>query len=308
MRNHWASPLLLAAEHAARLDVGRAYGCCQPSDQTSDRCWQPGPSGQTAAGTGTDTVEGSGLVRSFGFSLVLVRLAPTSLVVDASSQEVDTRDSADQPVVTAAVQVTRNLDPARAHASPQIARNPVTGELVVAETEVRTERTCNVHISSDDGASWSPGGDPMIQPWTDCSGDPDANVNFWLEFDRDGVLYMVFPATTRQNRLFPRRRDNATSSSPVLSTQGGHSTRPWSGRRLRRVTSRVAATATDAHGWRWIPTIPRYVYVTWMNWWEQDGETKNRAMLAASDDGGKTFADPVSWAPKEKAGTRPVRP
>jgi len=38
------------------------------------------------------------------------------------------------------VQVTANPKPVRAHATPLLARNPRTGELVVAEVDVRGSR------------------------------------------------------------------------------------------------------------------------------------------------------------------------
>jgi len=43
-------------------------------------------------------------------------------------------------VVTAAVQVTANPNPVRAHATPLMARNPKNGELVIAEVDVRGSR------------------------------------------------------------------------------------------------------------------------------------------------------------------------
>ncbi len=233
-------------------------------------------------------------MRSLGLPVVLVLLSPTVLVLVAGAQHGDAQETADQPLVTAAVQVTRNPDPARAHASPQIARNPVTGELVVAETEVRTQRTCNVHVSSDDGRSWSPGGDPMVEPWTDCSGDPDANVNFWLEFDRDGVLYMVFPANNPAEQTLPKaeRQRHIFLARSEDSGRTFHTTMVWEAPRPGELEG-----GGNRNGRTWVAVDrndPRYVYVTWMNWREEDGETENRAMLAASDDGGETFADPVS--------------
>jgi DMSO/TMAO reductase YedYZ molybdopterin-dependent catalytic subunit len=58
-----------------------------------------------------------------------------------------------EPRVTNAVQVTANPDPSRAHSSPQIARNPTNGELAIVETEVRSDRSCRIHISADNGQS-----------------------------------------------------------------------------------------------------------------------------------------------------------
>ena len=62
-------------------------------------------------------------------------------------------------VVTAAVQVTANPNPVRAHATPLLARNPKNCELVIAEVDVRGSRECAVHISTNDGRSWFRGGD-----------------------------------------------------------------------------------------------------------------------------------------------------
>lgn len=204
------------------------------------------------------------------------------------------QETQDEAAATAAVQVTRNPDPARAHVASQVARNPNTGELVVAETEVRIQQTCDVHISSDDGRSWSPGGDPMTEPWTDCSGDPDANVNFWLEFDREGTLYMAFPANDPADHALP----NLEQQRHIFLARSEDSGRTFE---TTMVWEAPEAGALDGGGSRngrtWVavdPNEPRYVYVTWMNWWEQGDETMNRAMIATSSDGGRTFDEPFS--------------
>ena len=98
------------------------------------------------------------------------------------------------PVVTAAVQVSQDPNPARAHAMGQITRNPKTGTLIVADSDARIRRTVDVYRSTDDGANWQAGGDAMLKPWTDSSGDPDANVNHTLAYDKNGVLYIAFQA------------------------------------------------------------------------------------------------------------------
>ena len=233
-------------------------------------------------------------MRSFRAALVLFVLPFVALPAVAGAQDTPSQEQADQPAVTAAVQVTRNPDPARAHVAPQIARNPVTGELVVAETDVRTLKTCNVHISTDDGRSWVPGGDPMLEPWTDCSGDPDANVNFWLEFDSAGVLYMAVPAndpdeqavhrTERQRHIFLARSEDSgrTFQTTTVWEAPAHGELDGGGNRNGRTWVAVDPNNSDN------------VYVTWMNWWEEGDETRNRPMIAASTDGGETFGEPVS--------------
>ncbi|HWB72820.1 MAG TPA: hypothetical protein VG452_11435, partial [Egibacteraceae bacterium] len=96
------------------------------------------------------------------------------------------------PTVTAAVQVTTNPDPARAHSSPQLAINPTNGELVIVESEVRSDFGCVIHLSADDGRSWFRGGDPAMQPWTECSRKAINGPYATLAFDPGGVLYVAF--------------------------------------------------------------------------------------------------------------------
>lgn len=229
-------------------------------------------------------------MRTIRPALALIVVPPAVLAVlglPATAQ-----DPSD-PVVTGAVQVTANTDPTRAHASPQIARNPVTGELVVAETEVRNRKTCDVHISTNDGRTWAPGGDPMVEPWTDCSGDPDANVNFWLEFDRDGVLYMVFPANDPADQTLPRseRRRHIFLARSEDSGRTFDTTMVWEAPPHGELEG-----GGNRNGRTWLaldPNDPDNVHVTWMNWWSE-GDTGNRPMIATSDDGGDTFGEPVN--------------
>ncbi|MEX2621378.1 MAG: sialidase family protein [Egibacteraceae bacterium] len=231
-----------------------------------------------------------------GLGVALLLASPVVLglgVVQASTQD-GGGSEAQQPAATAAVQVTSNADPARAHASPQIARNPETGELVVAETDFRTEWTCNVHISGDEGRTWTRGGDPMLEPWTDCAGDPDANVNSWVHFDSDGVLHLVFAANDpaereharedRQRHVFHARSEDSGRTFETTTVWEAPEAGELPGGGNRNVRTWVAVDPND----------PDRVYVSWMNWWEVDGETQNRAMLAASDDSGATFGEPVS--------------
>jgi len=89
-------------------------------------------------------------------------------------------------VVTDAVQVTPDPSVVRAHTSPQMARNPKNGELVVVEGDIRGSRKCTVHVSVDDGRSWFEGGDPLLPPDTDCSFHADWGPYATLAFDKNG--------------------------------------------------------------------------------------------------------------------------
>ena len=204
-----------------------------------------------------------------------------------------------QPAVTAAVQVTANPDPVRAHTSPAIALNPKNGELVVVEADVRGSRKCSVHISTDDGRSWFPGGDPMVEPYTDCTIGAEWGSYFSALFDRNGVLYIPFAANDRKAFESSDRAPgvgNERSTVPrhiflARSTDGGRSFE----------TARVYAAPDDdpARGYAYgimgaiDPSDPSRVYVEWAQGDFLDKEHKTHAVVAASSDGGKTFGAPV---------------
>src|SRR2546421_6266209 len=75
---------------------------------------------------------------AIGMALALVGAPP----VPAAAKPVP-------PVVTAAVQVSQDPNPARAHAMAQITRNPKTGTLIVADSDARIRRTVDVYRSTE---------------------------------------------------------------------------------------------------------------------------------------------------------------
>ncbi|MGI8810626.1 MAG: sialidase family protein [Acidimicrobiales bacterium] len=201
-----------------------------------------------------------------------------------------------EPVVTAAVQVTKNPDPARAHATPQLARNPKTGELVIAETEYRTTLACNVHISTDDGRSWAPGGQFMLAPFTNCGGDPLSTINLHMAFDPSGILYLAYTAhdpkwdtmgIARSDRprhvLLARSEDSGRSwtNTVVYTPPEGTTGDP-------KTSNRRTMVAVD-------PKNPQWVYIVW----QQPGGTgkPEKSLVLASSDGARTFSgEPVNTA------------
>jgi hypothetical protein len=102
---------------------------------------------------------------------------------------------------TGAVQVTNDPAPLRSHSSPQIAVNPKTGDLVAVESDVRGNRACAVHLSTDGGRSWFPGGDPMTKPFTDCGFYAEYGPLATMAFAGDGTLYVAFVASDFLNRV-----------------------------------------------------------------------------------------------------------
>jgi hypothetical protein len=202
--------------------------------------------------------------------------------------------TADAPVsVSAAVQVTVNPDPARAHSSPQIARNPKTGELVIGEAEVRTRHSCDIHISVDDGRSWFDGASPMVQPFTDCSRQATNGPYITLQFLPNGVLWAAFfgsdpaqEATLQRNdvpgRLFVARSDDSGRHWTTTVAYEGRLGDPGIG------ASRRGQIAVD-------PNNPLNVYVGW----QKGGFSTpapggaRKAEVSVSHDQGHTFGAPI---------------
>jgi len=232
--------------------------------------------------------------------IALVLLAMSLLVVAAPAGA--QRDT--EPLVTAAAQVTENPNQVRAHSSPQIARNPENGDLVIAETDVfgNPDFGVKVHVSSDEGRSWMPGGDPMMKPFTWNS---DLAINgpyVTMAFDADGVLYVALSATDPKygnlNRLErPRPIFLARSTDSGRSFTTSFVYQPQEGN-AKTVNNRRPMVALD-------PENSSNVYVSWLQ--TSTGE-KSRSMIAASSDGGRTFGAPFDLAQPIAQGGYQSRP
>ena len=190
---------------------------------------------------------------------------------------------------TGAVQVTNDPAPLRSHSSPQIAVNPKTGDLVTVESDVRGNRACAVHLSTDGGRSWFPGGDPMTKPFNDCGFYAEYGPLAHLAFASDGTLYVTFVASDFLNRI-----RNATPRHVFLarSTDSG---RTFTTSRVfeapdgnqDRGLNKGALVAVD-------PTNSQRVYVGWRQGvFANDAKEKLKSVVAASADGGRTFGGPV---------------
>lgn len=141
-------------------------------------------------------------------------------------------------VVTAAGQVTADPNPARSHSSPQIARDPRTGTLAIVESDPRSAtRSCIVHISTTGGATWVPGGNLMLKPYTDCAFYGEYGPMASVAFGRDGTLYVAFIASEMLNRA---RDETPRPYFLARSTDGG---RTFS---TAKVTTPPTATPTSA--------------------------------------------------------------
>ncbi|HEV2760146.1 MAG TPA: sialidase family protein [Acidimicrobiales bacterium] len=203
-------------------------------------------------------------------------------------------------VVTAAVQVTANPNPVRAHATPLLARNPKNGELVIAEVDVRGSRECAVHISTNDGRSWFPGGDVHVKPFTDCSIGSEYGPHVMPFFDRDGVLYVVTTANDPKE-LFDQSRAPTPEFPRTRSfvPRNVYLSRSTDGGRTFDVRLAYQGPRENPHlGYNYAPVgavdpeNPRNVYIGWTQGEWQSPKEPSKAVVSASSDGGRTFAPP----------------
>lgn len=206
------------------------------------------------------------------------------------------------PVVTAAVQVTTNPMPVRSHTSPSIAVNPKNGRLALVESDVRGDsRACTVHISADGGRSWGPGGEIMTKPFTDCSFRGEYGPYANAAYGRDGTLYVAFIASS----VFPDRERDAIPRHFFLarSTDDGRTfvtTRAYEAPDGNRDLglNKGPMLAVD-------PTDSNKVYVGWRQGVRGAQAKENlKTSVAATIDGGRTFAAPVNIA-DERGGDYP---
>ena len=214
-----------------------------------------------------------------------------------------------EPSVTAAVQVSTDPNPTRGYSTPQIARNPENGTLVIADCDARNKKVLNVYRSVNEGRSWQPAGDPMQKPWTDACGNPDSNIDHTMTYDKNGILYLAFQANDPKFSNLPKP-DRPMHVFLARSTDDGAT--------FTQVKVWDAPEAPEAdRGLKrndrpWVavdPNEPQYVYVSWMQFHaNDDNPSGNKALIAASTDGGRTFAKPFSLREGDPQGSYEARP
>lgn len=218
-------------------------------------------------------------------------LAVLALPVFASGQ------AGTRPVVTAAGQVTTDDSPTRAHSGPQIARNPENGELVIVEADPRGEERCKVQISTDDGRSWSKGGEMMRRPFTDCTFHAEYGGYASMAFSEDGTLYVAYvandPNVVQADEGVAADGGPYTPRSVFLarSSDGGRSfnTAPV----FRAPSDNVDRGINKGPTLAIHPTDSSQVYVGWRQGSFASKREKQKSVIAASSDGGKTFSAPL---------------
>lgn len=224
-------------------------------------------------------------------------LAFLALTSSAAAQS-DPRD----PVVTGAVQVTANPMPVRSHTSPSIAVNPKNGRLALVESDVRgNSRDCNVHVSGDGGRSWARGGEIMTKPFTDCSFRGEYGPYATAAYGKDGTLYVAFIASNvfpdRERDAIPRHFFLARSVDDGRTFVTNRAYEAPDGNRDLGL-NKGPMLAVD-------PTNSDKVYVGWRQGVRGAQAKENlKTRVAATSDGGRTFAEPVNIA-DERGGDYP---
>jgi hypothetical protein len=128
-----------------------------------------------------------------GLALVITLLAPPAAVVDA----------AEVPVTDGAVQVTGDVNPFRAYASPVVAVDPRDERaIVVAYGEARSSG-CGVHFSTNGGLSWTAGASPLPKEVAACVRNTNGPVAD-LAFAPDGTLYYALAGYPQPNDFHSR--------------------------------------------------------------------------------------------------------
>ncbi len=163
-----------------------------------------------------------------------------------------------QPVVTPAVQVTKTIQPARAHAEPQLMVHPKDRNvLAIYDAEFLTT-TCEFHVSRDGGRTWAKAAGKPVPPEYKACARPTFGPFHAARFGIDGTIYVVAAGSDsppgESAPPTPTWRAAATSATPgsFLPSPGR---RRWSSPREGERRPRTRS-ATSTSGWRCIPPIP----------------------------------------------------
>jgi hypothetical protein len=227
-------------------------------------------------------------VRRWTIGLLLVVSSLGTLRVDAATSV--------NPQPDAAVQVTTNPTPFRAHATPAIAVSPDDPAVVaVGEAESRNGR-CSLHVSTNAGLSWREATSPQPAEWPICVRNTQGPI-VDVAFDSRGSLYYAFVGWKPDDwhsRIFLARSDDAGRS--------------WERTELPGLGPPYAPADSGSNVLPSVvldPTRPGRVYVTWsQNYglWNlepllPDGKKQadypRRPMVAVSDDRGRSFTNPI---------------
>jgi hypothetical protein len=209
-------------------------------------------------------------------------------------------DSVGVPAVDAAQQVTTDPSPARAYATPSLAIDPKNTDVMAVSDGEGRSANCRVQVSTTAGLSWSPTSSFTPAQYPTCVYGNLGSIAD-VTFGPDGTLFVVFGGQRmndwHQSIFLARSYDLGAHWQTIeMPKQDPDSVHKFSGQ------SAASSVAVD-------PNNPKRVYV---GWWTNfnlglsavpPDVRKNhhtnfpaRPMIAVSNDGGQTFADPVDSA------------
>ncbi len=203
-------------------------------------------------------------------------------------------------MVDGAVQVTPGPGASRAHTAPVVAVHPKNDRVVALAEADALSGKCAVYVSTNAGLSWSAAAQPTIPAeWPNCAFIPFGPV-VDVAFGPDGTLYYAlsgFNPTTKQSRVFLARSDDLGGTWDTQMLPWGSPPNLDNGEAGVDSVPSIAVDPNNAKrvtvGWgsNWATyTLNANVLQGKLYYWD----VVERVYAATSDDGGRTFSEPVN--------------
>ncbi len=206
------------------------------------------------------------------------------------------------PTITKAAKATRDdLEPTRTYTSPYVLVDPSDPLTVVAGTVEMRTRACHVLRSVDGGVSWKRlDAAPVAPSYPYCFHTRGASTMTPMAWGRDGTLYMARTGWDTQDTSAPGRFPGTWGNMSVFLGRSSDLGDSWETSVVRdargkqgpetEVNIPVSSVAVDIRS-----GDQDVVYVTWNQARHlAQPPVGDRAMVAVSTDGGRTFGEPVS--------------
>lgn len=200
--------------------------------------------------------------------------------------------------VDAAVQVTGSPNPFRAYASPVVAVDPANPDnVVVASGEARSSQ-CTLTVSTDGGLSWSDAASPMPKEVAACVRNTNGRIAD-LAFAPDGTLYYAFAGYPAANdfhsKIYVARSTDLGKTFDAVAIPGLDP--PYPSDSFGTPALPTVAVDPANRGRVYVAFQENYGLFSMASTVFPPGKFSSsyplRAYVARSDDGGKTFGQPV---------------
>lgn len=215
----------------------------------------------------------------FGAALALAGIG--ALVAGASTKTVHARVAGGNVPVNSGALDRRDVG---GNNSPTLVRSPKDARHLVVTNRVDTPRfSCALHVSGDGGSTWSATALPVPGGAAAKCGSPDAG------FGGDGALYVSFVTLEGV--------ENVPSAVWVATSTDGGRTLSAATKALGPMAYQVRLAAD--------PAMPGRAHLSWVQAAVAGNlgfpEPGNPVMAARSDDGGRTWGEPVQVTPSSRS-------